>query len=182
MYEDIFLDVTSALTALGKRHGEGDFQGKWEEKHWMNTPGPIYGADTVSCGAGPPAAPNNVGVDELWHEVIYRQPVNDYELRQVVNAAWAEVVDGYGADGDLHWSYKTIKEWWVGPRRKVEQELQRLYEAQLALRDQKNYEFFSILSRWMGYLKTDMHQYLQVYAFFLDNGRVLAESDRLPEL
>ena len=130
MYEGIFLDVTTALQALGHRHGDGDFQGKWEEKHWMNTPGPIYCGDTTSCGTGPPAAPNNVAVDESWQEVIYRQPVNRYELRQVVDAAWAEVVSGFGADGDLHWSYETIKEWWAEPRRQLEQELQRLYEAQ----------------------------------------------------
>jgi hypothetical protein len=182
MYEDIFLDVTAALEALGKRHGEGDFQAKWEDRHWMNTPGPIYGGDTVSCGTGPLEAPNNVGVDERWHEIIYRQPVNGYELRQVVQAAWAEVADGYGADGDLHWSYTTVREWWADPRRKLEQELQRLYDTQLALLNGKSDEYISMLARWMDYLTEGMHQYLQVYAFFLDNGRIPMESDRLPEL
>src|SRR5262249_31145265 len=142
MYEDIFLDVTAALETLGKRHGEGDFLAKWEDKHWMNTPGPIYGGDTDNCGTGPLAAPNNVAVDEDGYEVIYRQPVNRYELRQVVDAAWAEVVHGYGANGNLHWSYETIKAWWSDPRRKIEQELKQLYEAQLTLRDRKNYEYF----------------------------------------
>lgn len=182
MYEDIFLEVSKALEALGHRHGEYPFLGKWEDKHWMNTPGPIYGGDTTSCGTGPLAAPNNVGVDEEWQEVIYRQPVNRYELRQIVGAAWSEVVHGYGADGSLHWSYETIKEWWADPRHKIEQELQRLYEAQLALRDKKNYEGFSSLMRWMDYLKDGVYQYLKVYAFFLDNGRIPTEGDKLPEL
>jgi hypothetical protein len=180
MYEDIFLDVPAALQALGHHHGDEYFQGKWEEKHWMNTPGPIYCGDTVSCGTGPPAAPNNVGVDEKWHEVIYRQPANYNELRQVVHAAEAEVVSGYGADGDLHWSYETIKEWWAEPRRKVEQEVRRLYEAELA-RNNKTSSYGCEWKWWLGYLKSGMHQYLQVYAFFLDNGRIPTERDTLPE-
>ena len=182
MYEDIFMDVSKALEALGHRHGDDHFQGKWKDKHWMNTPGPIYGGDTTSCGTGPLAAPNNVGVDEEWQEVIYRQPVNRYELRQAAGAAGAEVVHGYGADGDLHWTYETVKAWWAEPRLKVEQEVSRLYDAQLALGEKKNYEYFAGLIRWMAYLKEDLYQYLQVYAFFLDNGRIPAEGDRLPEL
>ncbi len=182
MYEDIFLDVSTALEALGRHHGDEYFQGKWADKHWMNTPGPLYCGETDNCGTGPGEAPNNVEVDSEGFQVTYRQPVNRYELRQVVRAAWDDPFCGYGAGGDLHWTYETIKAWWAEPRRKVEQEIRRLYDAQLALGEKKNYEYSAGLWRWLDYIKDGVYQYLQVYAFFLDNGRVPLEGERLPEL
>lgn len=181
MYEDIFFDVSPILEGEGLRHGYGVFLGEWKDNRWMNTPGLIYCGETDNCGTGPLAAPNNVSVDEEGFEIIYRQPINLQELSQVWDAAWADPWSGYGADGNLHWSYETIKEWWAEPRRQVEQEVRRLYEAELA-RNNKNSASGSEWKWWLGYLKTGMQQYLQVYAFFLDNGRVPTESDRLPEL
>lgn len=182
MYEDIFLDVSKTLEALGHRHGDDHFQGKWKDKHWMNTPGPIYCGETDDCGTGPGEAPNNVELDENSRQVIYRQPVNRYELCQVVQAAWDDPFTGYGADGNLHWTYEAIKAWWAEPRRKIENEVRRLYDAQIALSTKQNYIYTWGLARWIAYLQKGLHQYLQVYAFFLDNGRIPAESDRLPEL
>ncbi|HEY7357346.1 MAG TPA: hypothetical protein VH590_12795, partial [Ktedonobacterales bacterium] len=95
MYEDIFLDVSAALEALGHRHGDGGFLGEWKDNRWMNTPGSIYCGETDNCGTGPLAAPNNVAVDEKGFEIIYRQPVNRYELHQVVDAAWVDPFSGY---------------------------------------------------------------------------------------
>jgi len=60
----------------------------------MNTPGPFYCGDGDNCGTGPLVAPNNVALDEDGYEVIYRQPVNRYELRQVLEAAWADPLVG----------------------------------------------------------------------------------------
>lgn len=64
VYSDVFLNVSTALEGWGLRHGSGVFLGKWEEKHWMNTPGPLYCGDTDNCGTGPGDAPNNVELDE----------------------------------------------------------------------------------------------------------------------
>lgn len=183
MYKDIFLDVSKALETVEPPHvSEGfRFGGKWKDKHWMNTPGPLYCGETDNCGTGPLAAPNNVAFDKDGFEVIYRQPVYRFELPQVLEAAWADPLAGYAADGNLHWTYETVKSWWAEQRREVEQELQRPQETQLTLGDKK-FEYLSVLVRWLVYLKNGMYEYLQVYAFFLDNGRIPAEGDRLPEL
>ncbi|HEU5370045.1 MAG TPA: hypothetical protein VFU69_16355 [Ktedonobacterales bacterium] len=148
----------------------------------MNTPGPIYCGETDNCGTGPDNAPYNVGLDNEAFQAIYRQPTNLDELQQVVDAASFDPFHGYGADGNLHWSYETIKEWWSKQRREIEQEVRRLYEAQLA-GAKKELAYWGEPKWWLGYLQDNrLYQYLQVYAFFLDNGRIPTERDTLPEL
>jgi hypothetical protein len=34
--------------------------GRWEERSWLNVPGPFYGAETDTCATGRRAAPSNV--------------------------------------------------------------------------------------------------------------------------
>lgn len=182
MYEDIFLDVSKVLKSLERHHGDKDFQGKWKDKHWMNTPGPLYCGDTDNCGTGPYEAPNNVELDGESRQIIFRQPVNRYELRQVIQAAYYDPFSGYGVDGDLHWIYATIKGWWNEQRREVEQEVLRLHEARLPPGINYDRDYYPELSKWLVYLKDGMYNYLQVYAFFLDNGRIPVEGDRLPVL
>jgi hypothetical protein len=111
MYEDIFLDVTAALKTLRHRHGDNDFLGYWEEKHWMNTPGPLYCLEPnpYAWGVGAYKVPNNVGLDSVGSSVIYRQPVNSYELHRILEAAHDDEPETYGADGELHWTYETVK-------------------------------------------------------------------------
>src|SRR5688572_7007151 len=130
MYSEIFMDVSSALTNLGFRHKERPFTGNWSEINWMNTPGPIYGAGTDTCGTGPLAAPNNVQLDESAQEVVFRQPVNLYELRQVIHAADSDPFQGYGADGDSHWTHETIRDWWKR-RRELETNINKWHHQQL---------------------------------------------------
>ncbi len=131
LYRDIFMDITTALTLLDERHGAGSWDGMWTDKQWMNTPGPLYCGQTDNCGTGPLAAPNNVHVDHEGYEFIFRQPVNLYELRQVLQAAYEDPWQGYGADGDAHWSFDGLKEWWAC-RRELEVEIDRRYREQLA--------------------------------------------------
>ncbi len=113
MHTDVFMDVAAALNTLDIRpHSNEIFSGQWVDKHWMNTPGPIYCGQTDNCGTGPIQAPENVHVDARDYEVIYRQPVNFLELEAVVNAASCDPFGGYGADGDLHWTSEAIRHWW----------------------------------------------------------------------
>jgi hypothetical protein len=134
-------------------------------------------------------APNNVALDSVGSPIIYRQPVNRYELSQIVKVADRDEPQTFGADGNLHWTYEAAREWWAKPRRKLQEEVRQLYDAQRELGKQQNYfgrqqtyYYTSGLSRWLDYLKDGMYQYLQVYAFFLDNRRIPTESDTLPEL
>jgi len=73
--------VTAALAQAGLRHGQDPFTGEWSDNKWLNTPGPIYCGMTDNCGTGPAEAPNNIGHDADGYEVVFRQPVNLYELR-----------------------------------------------------------------------------------------------------
>jgi len=181
MYQDIFLDITATLVRLDERHGEGSWGGVWADKHWMNTPGPLYCGQTDNSGTGPLDAPNNVHVDHKGYEFIFRQPVNLYELRQVLQAAGDDPFQGYGADGDAYWSFDGVKEWWAR-RHDLEAEIDRRYKEQLALESNKDYPYFVALQRWQDYLNTGMHVYLRVYAFFLIERRVPHDEDRLPDL
>jgi hypothetical protein len=181
VYSEIFTDVSTILQEMGKCHGEGVFLGQWTDKHWLNTPGPVYCGATDNCGTGPFAAPNNVHIDAEGYEFVFRQPVNRYEVRQVLLAADHDPFSGYGAGGDVHWTYEAIKEWWRG-RRDMEAELAKEYKEQLALGDRKNYLYFAGLSRWRDYLEDGMETYLRVYAFFLLEGRPPTAADRLPDV
>lgn len=181
MYHDIFLDVTATLLDLNERHGDGSWGGAWTDKHWMNTPGPLYCGQTDNCGTGPLDAPNNVHVDREGYEFIFRQPVNLYELWQVLQAAYDDPLQGYGADGDAHWSFDGVKEWWTR-RNELEAEIDRRCTEQLALEWHRDYPYFVALQRWRNYLNTGMHTYLRVYAFFLVEQHVPHDEDRLPDL
>ena len=225
MISEIFMDVAAALAELGEHHGKPTFTGRWSEKHWMNTPGPIYCGQSDNCGTGPAEAPDNVHGDAEGHEVIYRQPVNLLELEQVINAANCDPWGGYGADGNLHWTYETIKQWWAGRGTliaevtRLHQEANQSYQIWLnktlfgvdfRLVDLQVYtkmlewpEFADVedprivymdcerrrlhsdtssYNRWKNFIQQDMLQYLQLYMFFLDHGRIAGEDDILPHL
>ena len=184
-YSEIFMDVSAALAAVGEKHGTERFAGRWDERHWMNTPGPLYCSETDNSGAGPLAAPNSVLVDNDGFEAIFRQPVNHHELRQVLRAAECDVFSAYAADGDSHWTLAAIRAWWAGSReigREVERQLARLTGDKSVLTESVNHVFFAGLLRWRDYFKEDMHLYLRVYAFFLEEGRIPAAEDRLPDV
>jgi hypothetical protein len=87
-------------------------KGNWTEKNWLNVPGPFYGAMTDTCQAGPVQAPGNVLFDENFQEFVWRQPRNENEVRDVLNAAYQDPFDGYGWDGDAHWTAAAVFEWW----------------------------------------------------------------------
>lgn len=181
MYREFLTEVTAILASLGEHHGDVSWGGRWTDKHWMNTPGPLYCGQTDNSGTGPLAAPNNVHVDHQGYEFVFRQPVNHYEVRQVLEAARDDPFQGYGADGDAHWSYDRVKEWW-SRRHELKAEINVRYREQLALDGQKNYTYFASLLRWRDYLETGVHTYLRVYVFFLLERRIPAQDDHLPNL
>ncbi len=87
-------------------------QGRWEERNWLNVPGPLYGAQTDSCCCGPEAAPGNILIDEWGCEFVWRQPRTVDELRAVLDAACQDPFAGYAADGDDHWTPDLVIQWW----------------------------------------------------------------------
>lgn len=226
MYSEIFMDVAAALAKTGEHHGNRTFLGQWTDNHWMNTPGTIYCGQTDNCGTGPAEAAENIHVDAEGYEVVYRQPITQAELDQVISAACCDPFSGYGADGNLHWSYEKIKEWWMS-REKLIVEVNRLHQeveesykewtsktiSQVDFRyvdlsiykkvpqwepkfaDVKDMRIIyiecrrkeiqndvSFYKQWKSFIEQELYQYLQLYAFFIDTGRVACESDTLPDL
>lgn len=182
MEHERLFDVSAVLVAWDEGEAENNFLAKWSDKAWMNTPGPLYCGAGDNCGTGPLCAPNNVQRDPDGYEVVFRQPVNRFELRQVLKAAWADPLRGYGCDGDAHWSLRAIRMWWAEERRKVEVSLMREREVQLALGSAKDFAYFAGLERWLDYLRHELHPYLQTYAFFVEEGHPPDSGAVLPTL
>jgi hypothetical protein len=89
------------------------FGGRWEDRLWLNVPGPFYGGETDTCWTGRLLAPAHVlyGGQHL-SEYVYRQPRTPAEVAALVEAADADPFLGYGCDGDWRWTPATVREWW----------------------------------------------------------------------
>jgi hypothetical protein len=151
------------------------FRPSFAARNPMNIPGPFYGAETDTCLTGPYEAPKNVIIDRNGQEFVFRQPANKDELRQVISAAICECFIGYGADGDDHWNLSLIKEWC------------RTRNDLLAFRKElagliQEHKLKTDLEEWGKYLTAEAEDYLRVYAFFVEEGRIPTESDLLPEM
>ena len=140
----------------------------FEHRNPLNIPGPFYGAETDTCQTGVAEAPNNVLMDEHGQEFVFKQPEVAAELRDVLSAALCECFNGYGADGDQNWTLALIREWWA-----TRFDLLRRVDAagdEAAVR------------QWREMLSGGAEDYLRAYAFFVEEGRVPTNSDRLPDL
>lgn len=145
------------------------FPASFSDRNRLNIPGPIYGAETDTCTTGPAEAPKNVLLDENGQEFIFKQPSNPVEFRDVVSAAICECFQGYGADGDSHWRLTSIREWWKDRGEMCACVHQEFGDSESHL-------------KWKDGLNGAFAPYLQVYAFYVENGRVPDELDVLPEL
>lgn len=145
------------------------FCGNFSERNRFNIPGPFYGALTDTCLTGPPEAPLNVMVDDAGQEFVFRQPANLNQLKCVLYAAFIETFEGYGADGDDHWTLELIREWWNSRH-------ELLAEADSFCQDNGN------VDEWQQYLLGPAIEYLRQYAFFIEEGKRPFASDPLPIL
>lgn len=180
IYQEIFKDIALALPQLGVQHGQGELLGRWEHKRPWNVPGPLYTGDVDNSGPGLYEAPNNVFIDERGFPFIFRQPVNMFELRQVLLAADHDPFRSYGADGNEHWDLASIRVWWR--ERKVTDTSMAARQAEQLASGHLAPEYLIALDRWREYLQKETGLYLRVYAFFLDEGRVPESDDTLPDL
>jgi hypothetical protein len=102
-------------TSTPIRQASEIFVGKWEERHWRNVPGPIYGAMTDNCWVGRLSAPKHVlyGDDEDYEqEFLYRQPANLRELHSVLDGLQQDPFGGWASDGDDRWTVDLVRDWW----------------------------------------------------------------------
>ncbi len=87
--------------------------GDFKDVNWLNTPGPIYTTYTDNCGTGQVEAINNVGGDEDYHEVIFKQPLTRQELKETLTAASVEPFGLYYFDGNKYWNKTNVLEWYI---------------------------------------------------------------------
>ncbi|KOU68982.1 hypothetical protein ADK57_15165 [Streptomyces sp. MMG1533] len=93
------------------------FSGTWAERNRRNVPGPFYGAATDSMATGRLDAPHHIAYDDdlgggFGTEFVYRRPTNPTETEALVAAVSMELYNGYGWDGDDHWTPATVRTWW----------------------------------------------------------------------
>lgn len=173
------MDVTAELSRLGIRHGQGDLSASWAERRPLNTPGPLYSGDADNSGPGPAEAPNDVFVDEEGFPFVFRQPTITFELRQVLVAAHNDPFRGYGADGDRHWNYSLVREWWQS-RHDIDAKITD-WRARHLQAARTSVWYLAGLDRWHDYLRNGLAQYLRIYTFFLEEGRVPEPGESLPD-
>lgn len=143
------------------------FTPNFAKRNPLNIPGPFYGAETDNCLTGPLAAPANILVDTDGCEFVFKQPATPTEFRDVIAAAMTECAVGYGADGDRHWRLSLIREWWKS-RGDIANEVGEMWCPEDSVR------------HWKTALQGAAKDYLEIYAYYVENGRPPTASDSLP--
>ncbi|MFB9554195.1 ferredoxin [Streptomyces roseoviridis] len=155
------------------------FQGRWEDRLWLNVPGPFYGGETDTCRTGRISAPQHVLYGgEYLTEYVYRQPRRPAEAARLVEAACCDPLLGYGCDGDTRWTPDAVREWWRDRGRIIEYLSAHDWNAidwaqQGVFAAVRDYE-----SSFAGRLAADLRTYL----FWLEEGRSPSAGERLPDL
>ncbi len=171
-----------AKNELYEFYGHPDFllEDGFDEINWLNTPGPFYTTYTDNCGTGQIEALKNVGGDEDYHEVIFRQPIDKTELKEVLSAA---IVDPYGEyyfDGNKHWNSKNIILWWGNSEKRIT-EILKNYREELML--PSNIDELRPLYGprnpipqnyldWLDFYRFEMKNYLEWYIEFLEEIKI----------
>jgi hypothetical protein len=159
------------------------FAGVWSERHRFNVPGPFYGAETDTCCCGPLEAPDNVLVDDLGMEFIWRQPQDPAQLTQVISAAWCDPFSGYGWDGDAYWTTEAIRDWWADRG-----EISEWVDRQLRDRTLTSSAYSqdrattASLRQFRSYFSTSLDSDLREYLFFVEEHRSASDGELLPLL
>lgn len=154
----------------------------WANRHWLGIPGVCYTGATDSCLAGRYEASNTVLYDEHGCEFIFRQPRNEMELLETLNASLTDSFGEYGFDGHRTWTVTLVREWWKNRRRVVEW-IEKFEDHS----EWKQHEFatqgqLSGVREFKFHLIYESEIYLRTFAFFLSEGRCASEDDCLPEL
>ncbi|GAB2509647.1 hypothetical protein GCM10027167_09100 [Nocardia heshunensis] len=172
------------MTAVPPEFDDFAYYGdKWEDRHWMNVPGPFYTGQTDTCWTGRRHAPRNVLYGgEYYNEFVYRQPRSQAEAEGLLAAAGDDPFAGYACDGDSRWTPAAVRAWW-SCRDKLEEHLAELlaeYTKEGA--DLQNADAAEGVREFLAYLAADLEDDLRAYVFRLENGRYPLADDPLPNL
>jgi hypothetical protein len=124
---------------------------------------------TDSSWVGRMSAPRHVLYSATDQEFLSRQPRTLGELRKVMDAAGDDPFGGWALDGDHHWTYASVREWWRGRSRIVD-----WVQRQAA-------DWASLNFEWRGVdLIRDAESGLRDYSDYLDGELEAHPSARLP--
>lgn len=144
-------------------------QGGFNEINWLNTPGPIYTTHTDNCGTGQIEAINNVGGNEDYHEIVFKQPFTWQELTETLTAAAVDPFNAYFFDGNENWTTELIIIWWSESKKRIDYIL-KLYHEELilpAVLDRLLYGPQKPIpinyKNWLDFYQNGMKEYLEWY-------------------
>lgn len=170
----LYFDPTAAL-------GEDReaFRGRWEDRLWLNVPGPFYGGETDNCRTGRLSAPDHVLYGGTYlAEYVYRQPRTAAEAARLVEAAECDPLLGYGCDGDAHWTPDAVREWWRDRGRIT----RYLSEQDWNEADWAEQGIADAVRDYRSYIDGGLAGDLRIYLHWLEEGRSPVPGERLPEL
>jgi hypothetical protein len=147
--------------------------GSFNEIHWLNTPGPIYTTCTDNCGTGQAEAVNNIGGDNEYREIIFKQPFTKDELKETLTAAYTDDLDAYFYDGNENWTKELIIDWWSKSDVRIACILE-LYDREINLPEVPDELSFGDIEpipenyrNWLDFYQNGMKEYLEWYIFKL---------------
>ena len=160
---------------------EDYFHGNWENRNLLNSPGPFYGADTDTCLDGPPLAPASLLCDLHDQGFVWRQPRTDAETLALMAGASSDPFNGFGWDGDKHWTPDGVRAWWAGRRERAP--LVASLISELTDRGNPNgIPWAALAAEYREYLAGELDLDLRRYLYFLEAGRYPASGEDLPKL
>lgn len=147
--------------------------GSFNKIHWLNTPGPIYTTCTDNSGTGQAEATNNIGGDDKYHEIIFKQPFTKEELKETLVAAYTDSEDAYFYDGNENWTKELIINWWSKSEERIACILD-LYYREMNLPEVPDELSFGDIEpipqnyrHWLDFYQNGMKEYLEWYIFKL---------------
>ncbi|MFI5527248.1 ferredoxin [Kitasatospora sp. NPDC051853] len=164
------------------------YTGRWEDRLWLNVPGPVYGGETDNCGTGRLHAPRHVLYgDDYFGEYVYRQPRTPGEAADVLVAIEEEPWGGYNCDGDQRWTPDLVREWWRDRGRVLEylrdqsrewERIDTMDPRQHTVEGVRDFAAYITGGTDSGSLETDLRTYL----YWLEERRSPTPDDLLPDL
>ncbi|MEV7520833.1 ferredoxin [Streptomyces sp. NPDC091371] len=155
----------------------------WEKRDWRSVPGPFYASETDTCWTGRVCAPANVLYDDdgYGQEFVFRQPRNPHEVYDLICAVQCEVLDGYGGDGDAHWTPELVRDWWR-ERGRVREWAVALDRTWSVSEREDRRDAAAGARAYVAHIDHDLGPYLRSYLFRLAEGRPAGPAESLPGL
>lgn len=156
--------------------------GKWEERSWLNVPGPFYAGVTDDGLNGQVYAPGLVLCGGEWGmEFVYRQPQTPEDVEVLLDVAWGEPMGGYAWDGDQRWSEASVRGWWADRAR-----VREWIRSEIATRSisEADYDRESVpaLLKFAAHLDGPLERCLRGYLYWLIERREPDAHAVLPKL